>query len=346
MRDKAFVSIIIPCYNEEKYISALLRNLEVQDYSQDLLEIIFADGRSEDRTREIIEAYAKVHPHVFLVDNPHRYVPQALNAAIRASKGSVIVRLDAHAVYPSNYISTLVERLELHGADNVGAVWDSQPGNDSDEALAIVLATSHPVGIGNASYRLGAGEDMRVDTVPYGCFRRELFDRIGYFDEDLVRNQDDEFNGRILRNGGSIWLIPELKIRYFARESRKKLAKMFYQYGLFKPLVNQKLGSAATMRQFAPPLLVLGLTMPLLAAAIIPAFIWLWLAAVSFYFFLICLAAVQACGKERMRLFPHVLLTFPYIHFSYGFGYIFGIWKFMIRKDHLRKKRNTISSSR
>lgn len=340
MRLTKKISVIIPCFNEEKYIAALIENLLQQDYPKDKTEIIFADGLSSDRTKEIIQRYQTDYPFIKLIDNPYRVVPHALNAAIKASTGEVIVRMDAHSIYPKNYWSVLVQKLQEHSADNVGGVWITQAGTNTLTAKAIVLATSHPLGIGNADYRLGANEDKIVDTVPYGCFHRSLFDRIGYFDEQLLRNQDDEFNGRIIKNGGKIVLIPSLEIKYFARENYKKLWRMFYQYGLFKPLVNIKLGAPASLRQFVPPLMVLSLTLPLVIGIFFPFFLAIWLIIITVYASLVVSVSVHLAATNGIALYPYLLATFPVIHFAYGLGYIFGIMKFTLLRQH--KKLNPL----
>lgn len=351
------ISVVIPCFNEEKYIAALIENLLQQDYPKDKTEIIFADGLSSDRTKEIIQSYqnfslhrrgvgGEANPFIKIIDNPHRVVPHALNSAIRASTGEIIVRMDAHSIYPKNYWSVLVQKLQEHNAENVGGVWITQAGAETLTAKAIVLATSHPLGIGNADYRLGAKEDKVADTVPYGCFHRSLFERIGYFDEQLLRNQDDEFNGRIIKNGGKIVLIPSLEIKYFARENFKKLWRMFYQYGLFKPLVNLKLGAPATIRQFAPPALVLALVLPLLIGLFFPFFLALWLIAITVYVSIVVSVSVHLSVTNSISLYPYLLLAFPVIHFAYGLGYIFGIIKFMLLRQHKKMNPHDIKQNR
>lgn len=346
MAEPPFISVLIPCYNEKKYIPALMENLLGQNYPADRSEIIFADGMSTDGTKELLEEYAKESRQIVVIDNPDRYVPTGLNAALRASKGTIIIRMDAHSIYPTDYWKTLVSKLDEHQAANVGGVWDTQAGADTNEAMAIVLATSHPLGIGNAAYRLGGDTDSEADTVPFGCFRRDVFDQIGLFDPQLVRNQDDEFNGRIRKNGGRIMLIPAVRIKYFARENRSKLARMFYQYGLFKPLVNLKLGAPATLRQFAPPALVLSLCGGLLLGFWIPFFAALfWLEILLYAVSIVGISWSLARGR-RFGLLRHLVLTFPVIHFSYGVGYLCGILKFVILRQHLHSVRGAIASNR
>lgn len=336
------VSVVIPCYQEAKHIDEMVAQLLAQDYPKELTEFIFADGGSTDGTWEKLDVYCDQHPEFILIDNPDKYVPHALNAAIRESTGEIVVRMDAHSSYPNNYLSVLCQKLEEHRADNVGGVWVTQPGAPGAEAEAIALATSHPLGMGNAGYRMAGGEDRKSDTVPYGCFRKELFDRIGYFDTDLLRNQDDEFNGRIIRNGGTIWLIPSLKIGYKARPTREALSKMYYQYGFFKPLVNRKLGAPATLRQFAPPLLVFSGIVCLLAVFMNPSLMWLFALWSAGYLIGLLFASAMVCARDSWRLFFHLLFTWMTIHFSYGFGYLSGLirwWIFPGRRTKIADNR-------
>ncbi|MEG2770954.1 MAG: glycosyltransferase family 2 protein, partial [Alistipes sp.] len=201
------ISIICPIYNEERYIAKCIDSILTQDFPHAEIEVFFIDGMSSDNTRSIVGKYANKYPFIYLLDNPQRVVPFALNIGIRASKGEVIIRLDAHASYPNNYVSALVSNLVRLKADNVGGVCQTLPTNNNAESVAIAEALSCCFGMGNSYFRIGATKERLVDTVPFGCFRRDIFDRIGLFDEELIRNQDDEFNGRIVKNGGKIYLI-------------------------------------------------------------------------------------------------------------------------------------------
>lgn len=340
----AEVSIVIPCRNEENFIGAVLDNILSQDYPQHLIEVFVIDGISDDATCSIVEEYARKYPSIKLLENKYKIVPPALNKGIKAAKGEVIIRMDAHSVYPNNYVSRLVDQLFELKADNVGGVWDTTPQNDSLVAKCIAWATSHPFGIGNAQYRLENDQVKKVDTVPFGCYRRDVFDRIGYFDEELVRNQDDEFNARLIKKGGSIYLVPDVHITYFARPNIPKMAKMFYQYGLFKPLVNRKVGSPATIRQFVPPGLVLAnlfllLLMPfhILFVALF-GLMWLMYGGGCLYFSL-----KLALSKNNLSAFFILPLVFISIHFSYGIGYVKGIVKHLVVKSNVETNAFDIS---
>ena len=324
------LSVICPIYNEEKYIRKCIESILAQDYPKENLEVIFADGMSTDRTREIVAEYSQMYPWINLIDNPDRIVPPALNKAIDVSKGDIIMRLDAHAEYPENYFSELVKQLKILNADNVGAVCITLPINDSATAQAIASVLSSKFGMGNSSFRVGAKEVCLVDTVPFGCWPRSVFKRIGKFDRELTRNQDDEFNGRLIKAGGKIYLLPHVEVKYYARDKISKVAKMFYQYGLFKPLVNKKLGAPATIRQFIPLALVLGLVIGLIISVFWPPFLWIYCSGIVIYF-LLALAFSIKSGGSLSKIFVQTW-TYFVVHVSYGVGYLVGIWKILMHR--------------
>ncbi len=323
------VSIIIPCRNEAGYIERCLDSVLASDYPQHLLEILVADGRSNDGTRDILGRYCAAHPSVLLLDNPQGTAPAALNVGIRAASGQVIIRMDAHVLYPPDYISRLVRGLEESGADNVGGVLQTVPAADTPVARAIAIGMSHRFGVGNSHFRVGVQEPREVDTVPFGCFRREVFTRVGLFDEELIRNQDDEFNFRLISRGGRVLLLPEVSCRYFAWRSLRQLARMYYQYGYFKPLVARKVRRVMTVRQLIPGLLVAGLsTLGLLSLWSSTARVMLSL-LVSLYASLVAVSALAALRRHGGRCALALAAVFPVLHFSYGAGFILGI------RDHV-----------
>src|SRR5205807_2595104 len=188
------------------------------------------------------------------LDNPRRIAPCALNIGIQAARGEVILRMDAHVIYLPSYLPILVHALLERGADNVGGVLETLPGADTAVARAIALGLAHRLGVGNSYFRVGASQPRWVDTVAFGCFRRAAFERAGLFDEELVRNQDDEFNFRLIRRGGRVLLMPTARAYYVARTSLRQLWRMYFQYGYFKPLVARKVGRVMTLRQLVPSL--------------------------------------------------------------------------------------------
>jgi len=331
MTDRPFVSIIIPCRNEERFIGPCLESVLANDYPPDRLEVLVVDGMSEDRTRAIVQDHGARHDRVKLLDNPKRITPTALNIGIAHAKGQVVMRMDAHSHYPRNYVSGLIAWQEKTGADNVGGVWTTLPASDTWMAQAIAIGLSHPFGVGNAHFRIGVREPRLVDTVPFGCYRRDVFDRIGVFDEELVRNQDDEFNLRLIRHGGKILLVPDVTSCYYARDSLPKLARMYYQYGYFKPLVLRKVRGILTVRQIIPPLFILAL---IVSGAMAPFFSAMRI--VTAFVVAVYLIAVVGCSStvafERgLRYAPALCAVFAVMHVSYGVGFLRGVAEFLIR---------------
>lgn len=331
--NKHKVSIICPIYNEEKYIVRCIESMLGQDYPSDDMEILFVDGMSTDRTRDIVSDYTAKYNHIKLIDNPQHTVPYALNEGIRRSEGDVVMRIDGHCIYPDNYVSTLTRYLQELDADNVGAVWNTVAARDTTVCHAIAIASSHPFGVGGSKHKIGVKELTTTDTVPFGCYRREVFDKIGLFDTDLTRNQDDEFNARLTNHGGKIYLIPQLVINYTARDTIGKMCRMYFQYGLFKPLVNKKLGHPATIRQFFPMLFLLGIIIGGIFSLFSTIILWMYVAVLALY---ILIGMAIGCKSAAKFKKPLLVLMMPYvfanIHLSYGYGYLAGIYKIVMNK--------------
>ena len=209
------VSIVIPCYNEQATIRQLLEAIYQQTYPRAQTEVVIANGYSEDATRDEIAGFQYGHPDldVRIVENNVRTIPSAINCAILASRGEIVVRMDAHSRPYPDYVERCVSALDSGHGDNVGGVWEIKPGSRSWMAESIAIAAAHPLGVGDAGYRIGA-QASAVDTVPFGAFHRSLIDKIGLFDETLLSNEDYEFNTRIRQSGGRVWLDPEIVIVY------------------------------------------------------------------------------------------------------------------------------------
>ncbi len=343
---RPFVSVIMPCRNEQAHIRRCLASVLASGYPAHRMEILVVDGASSDGTGEIVAELTRTEPRIRLLHNPQRIVPTALNLAIREAAGEVIVRLDAHNEYPPDYIPRLVEWLERSGADNVGGSWITRPGAPTPVAEGIALALAHPFGIGNARYRLGVSEPTPVDTVPFGCYRRDVFTRIGLFDEELVRNQDDEFNLRLIRAGGTILLVPDVVSYYHARTTFRQLARMYYQYGYFKPLVIRKVGAVMTARQMAPAGLVLGLG-ALAVASLVWAPAWpLLLAAVLVDLAAAMGSALRAARGRGWRAAAATFVAFPVLHFGYGAGFLWGAVRLGLGRHRPSRGLDTVPISR
>jgi glycosyltransferase involved in cell wall biosynthesis len=325
-----FVTIILPVRNEEAYIADTIKSLLDQDYPSSLLEIIIADGMSTDKTKENIQPFLKKYPNVSLIINPEKIVSTGLNYSIKKAKGDVIVRVDSHSIYPDNYISMLVKSLIYFNADNVGGVCIAKSKNKSLKSRAIKNALTSPFGVGNSYFRIGLKTAREVDTVPFGCFKREVFNKIGLFDVDLVRNQDDEFNARMRKNGMKIYIIPEIKITYYTRKTFKALSQMFFQYGYFKPLVNKKIGKPSTVRQFIPLIFTIYL-LSFIFLFFIPEYKYLYL-GISFIYCLTNFIFSFKISKYNLFLSFGTMYAIFLQHFSYGLGYIKGIVDFYLRK--------------
>ena len=327
------VSVIVPCRNEEQHLGRCLESILASDYPRDRMELFVVDGMSSDRTRDIVASYTARHPVIRLLDNPRRIAPCGLNIGIEAARGEVIVRMDGHVIYPPSYLPILVRALLERGADNVGGVLETLPGADTPMARAIALGLSHRLGVGNSYFRVGVREPRWVDTVAFGCFRREAFERAGLFDEELVRNQDDEFNHRLIRRGGRVLLMPTARAYYVARTSLRQLWRMYFQYGYFKPLVARKVGRVMTLRQLVPSLFLTTLAACGLAA------VW-WrpagLAAVGItaaYVAAVLTASAAASPRHGPRVAGALTLVFPVLHVAYGLGFLLGL------RDHVLRSR-------
>lgn len=320
------LSVICPIYNEEKYIANCIESILLQDYPKDDLEVIFVDGMSKDRTREIVAGYTQKYPFIRLIDNPEKIVPYAMNYGIKASKGEVIIRLDAHATYEKNYFSSLVRRLNELKADNVGSVCKTDVLNKTPKTLAIREVLSNKFGVGNSVFRTGVDKVMEVDTVPFGCWRRDVFEKYGLYDTRLVRNQDIELNKRILRGGGKIFIVPDTFCTYLARETYKGLSKNNYGNGKWNILTVHytKQFNSLSLRHFIPLLFVLSLILPVLFSLFYLPLILLSALSLFAYVSLLGVISLRLAIQKKLSLF-YLLVSFLVLHLSYGWGALVGI---------------------
>ena len=320
------VSVIIPCRNEEKTIQLVLDAIYGQTYPREWMQVVIADGFSEDRTREKIADFKTAHPDldVLVVDNFQRVIPAGLNAAIKASRGDVIVRMDAHSIPNPDYVALCVDAHERNVAQNVGGVWNIQPGKDSWIARSIAAAAGNPLAVGDAHYRF-TDKAAFVDTVPYGSYKRDLFDQIGLFDETLLANEDYELNTRILQSGGKIWLDPNIRCTYFARSDLLALTKQYHGYGYWKVQMLKRYPETLRWRQALPPAFVLGLLITLLVGIFWKPSLYLFAAVSGLYLLILLAVGIHMANKKRdILMLIGIPLAIFTMHFSWGSGFIAG----------------------
>lgn len=329
------ITIICPVLNEEKYISECMESILAFDYPKELMEIIFVDGMSNDRTRDLIQTYVQRYPFIRLLDNKDKYVPFAMNKGIAEAKGDYIIRMDAHAFYPSDYVRVLIQKAFELEADNIGCMCKTDVFHKTDKALAIKEVLSHPLGVGNSLFRIGISEIIESDTVPFGCFRKDVFERFGLYDTRLIRNQDIELNKRIKSKGGKICLIPDTHCVYYARETWKALFTNNFLNGKWNILTVFYTGnlSSLSIRHFIPLCFVLSLVLPLLLSFIHPSFAYLSLISAIAYLILMTYTSLNIAQKKQLH-FLSLWISFIVIHLSYGLGSLSGLFIIPFKKKN------------
>jgi glycosyltransferase involved in cell wall biosynthesis len=330
-----FISIVIPCRNEKKYIGATIASLLASDYPPGRFEVLVCDGMSEDGTVQIIKQFELTYPQqVRYIENTKRTTPFALNTGIKAAKGDIVIILGAHSEVHPLYLRFCNDKLEEDKSVGcVGVLLDNYFEDEKSESIA--LAMSSPFGVGGAHFRTGAREGY-VDTVAFGAYRREVFEKTGLFDEELVRNQDDEFNYRVIKAGYRIFLSNKIKTKYYVRASFRKLFRQYYQYGYWKVFVNVKHKVVTTMRQLVPPLFVAFLVLGIIACILFPVLWYLFLPALGLYIVGSVIAA--AAKAKNITAFFRILISFYILHISYGAGYLEGLFNFVLlgRRPHTK----------
>ncbi|WGS66039.1 glycosyltransferase family 2 protein [Marinitoga aeolica] len=320
------VSIIIPTFNEEKYIEKCINSLIENDYENK--EIIIVDGMSEDKTREIIKEYQnKENLDIKIIDNEQKITPVALNLGIKAATGDYIMIAGAHTTYSKSYISACVKRLDENKCDIVGGIMITKPGKETTIAKAISHILSHPLGIGNAKYRLENSKEEYVDTVAYGIYKKEVFEKVGLFVPQLKRNQDIEMNLRLKKSGMKIKLVPEAKSYYYARDNYKDLFKNNFQNGLWVILSTHYSKKGFSLRHIIPLLFVLFLIFGTIASIFSPIVRIPFFIILSIYLVLTIYFSLEISLKNKnLKLFLPSLLSFWILHISYGLGSFYGLF--------------------
>ena len=321
------VSIIIPCYNEQATIRLLLEALREQTFPRAEMEVLISDGFSTDNTRNEIAGFQKDFPDlaVRVVDNTLRSIPSAVNRAIESARGEILVRLDAHSKPYPDYVAKCVQAHAEKRGDNVGGVWEIQPGADTWVAKSIAVAAAHKLGVGDALYR-HAKQAAEVDTVPFGSFKRELIERVGAFDESLLTNEDYEFNARVRKAGGRIWLDPSIRSIYFSRSTLMELARQYWRYGYWKWRMLRRYPDTLRWRQALPPLFVLSLIGLVVLSIFVPVARFALAGELVLYFLIMTLAGLSAAYRQKKAyLVPGLSLAILVMHITWGGGFLWSI---------------------
>lgn len=330
------VSITIPCRNEENYIGKCLQSIVNSSYDKKLLSVFVCDGLSDDQTPAIIKDFANKYSFIHLIENIKKSTPFALNLGLKANNADIKIILGAHAEIYSDYIEKCIEAFKFdRELGCVGGIIENVYENETAEVIG--KAMSSGFGVGNAHFRTGE-KDGLVDTVAFGAYKKEVFEKIGYFDEELIRNQDDEFNFRLLKNGFKIYLYRKIRSKYYVRASYLKLYRQYYQYGYWKVYVNKKHQTITTIRQIIPLLFVMYLIGGALLSFLHPIILTLYLVVLLCYFS----AGLVSASRQSVKLMNilNIVKSFFILHFSYGTGYISGIWDFFILKKSIKKEES------
>ncbi len=337
MNKTPIVSIIIPCRNEEGYIGNCLHSIILQDYPKESMEVFIVDGMSEDRTREIIREYTSNFTFLNLLENPKKTTPCAFNLGIKNSKGDIIIIMGAHAIYDKEYVSKCVKYMNEYNADNVGGKMETLPRKNTLVARAIAHCLSSSFGVGNSAFRTGTKEPKWVDTVFGGCYRKEVFDKIGMYNEDLIRSQDMEFNLRMKKAGLKTLLIPDIVSRYYARSTLISFTKHNFTNGVWA-ILPFKYSSIipVSLRHFVPLLFVLGLGVSGLLALFSKISFFFFIAIVLSYMILNMYFSIDIAVKNRdLSLLFVSPLIFLLLHISYGIGSAAGAVMLLFIKKEL-----------
>lgn len=321
-----FVSVIVPCRNEQRHIAQCLDSILANDYPRDRIEVLVVDGMSDDRTREIVKEYVGRDPRIRLLENPKEIIPVAMNTGILRAKGDTIIKMDAHSTYQRNHISLCVAYQEKFGAENVGGISRMSPGADSAAAHAIVLALAHRFGSGNASVKVGVSQPTWSDSAAFGCFKKDLFSRIGLFDEHLKRSSDMDMNMRIRAAGGKVLLVPEIVVNYCADANLMAFLKHNFKDGLWATYVLRFGSKAWSWRHWVPLTFVFALAGLFVLSPLVSWFRWLALGLAGLYVVAGLIVSLQiAIHEKSMKLFFFLPVVFAVRHFVHGIGALCGL---------------------
>lgn len=320
-----FISIILPIQNEEKKISLVLDAIILQIDCPDKLEIIVCDGLSTDDTRNIINKYKKQHSFIYMIDNPFKFVSTGFNLGLSLAKGDIIIRIDGHCEIPPNYLENCIRLLKSKDADIVGGAIETISNGKIGKAIA--SAQSSFFGVGGVSFRnSNSQKPSYMDTLAFGAHKRKIFLEIGGYDEDMICNQDDEFNFRAIQSGKKIWMDPNIKTKYYSRSNFIQLFKQYYNYGFYKVRGIQKRQQIFSFRHLVPAVFVLGLILTFSIGYFLNN---IWILFSIFIVYLIINIFSSIIISSNLYLAPLIFLSFWILHLGYGFGFIIGCFKFI-----------------
>ena len=320
------VTVIMPVRNEAAFIQRSLRSVLAQDYPPERVEILVVDGRSNDATRQLVLAEQRLHPKIRLLDNPAQIVSSALNTGLAESRGQIVVRVDGHCELPPDYVTRCVMHL-ARGADCVGGWLETIGENRVSKAIAAAMSTHF--GVGGSAFRTLPGRTKEANTVPFPGFRREVLERAGRFDEELVRNQDDEYSYRLRKLGAKVVLAADVHSRYFSRNSYRSLASQYFQYGYWKVRVLQKHPLQMRWAQLVPAIFVVALALTI--AMRFTGVAWPMLILVLAYGCANFAASLVTAHRYGWVLLPFIPAAFFLLHFCYGAGFVAGLVRFRKR---------------
>jgi len=321
-----FITIITPVRNEGKFIEKYLQSIINQDYDEGSYEVLIIDGMSEDDSREIVARYQRNNHNIKLLQNPQKITPTALNIGITSARGDIIIRIDGHVIVEKDYLRQCIKYLNSTNADCVGGQIESV--NDTVRGKAIALAMSSPFGVGNARFRT-SGKEGFVDTLAFGAYRKQIFEELGLFDEELIRSQDDELNYRLRKAGKKIFFTPNIKAYYFPRSNLKALWSQYFQYGFWKVRVLQKHFSMMQPRQFVPPVFVSVMGGSALGGFFSKVAFQVFMFIAALYLMLSIIFSLKiAITKKKILYSPLLPVIFAILHISYGCGFIWGAIRF------------------
>jgi len=339
-----FVSVIMPIRNEASFIERAIKSILDNDYPAEKVEILVVDGMSDDGTRRTVARLSEGDGRVRMLDNPKRIVPAAMNIGIKAARGDLFIRVDGHAEIPADFITRSVECLLDHpDAWVVGGYIETIAHDYTGRAIASAMRS--PIGVGNSRFRLGDYEGW-VDTLAFGTHHKWIVEEIGYFDEELVRNQDDEFNLRMILAGGKIWMSRSIQCTYFSRRSLRKLWRQYFQYGFWRIRTLQKHKRPAAFRQLVPLLLVLSM-LSLGTVGLLWRPLWILLAVeAGLYLLGLAAGALDVGRRSGWRFAPMAPLVFVILHFAYGLGSLWGGIRFCVLKGRGMRRPEQMQMSR